>query len=246
MHCRWPSNWRGGSSARPARLPGNSSRTCFPWRASPRLRWRAPVISMASLTARRRCLPDCARRYTGGAEPSSFAGRAHQHQSQQGCAHRPPAQRHPGRYFCSPAARRRPTRRCAELHRQHRGAGSRRGGRPDSSGRLRSGRRSSSCWWTSRQEGSGLTTTAGTSMRGFRSGTAHRKRRRRNESRFVWIRCMPSRLEAMRLRRSPTWFRPRCSAGIWRPCCGWGLNMIFFPGKARSSTSSFGIWPSSS
>ena len=44
------------------------------------------------------------------------------HQSQQGGAHRPSAQRHPRRYVCPPAAGRRAHGRRAELHRQHRRA----------------------------------------------------------------------------------------------------------------------------
>ena len=56
-------------------------------------------------------------------------GRAHQHQSQQGRAHRPSAQRRPGRHVRARAALRRPPRRGAELHRQHRRAGRRRGAR---------------------------------------------------------------------------------------------------------------------
>ena len=69
------------------------------------------------------------RRRRRGRRQRQDPGRAHQHQSQQGGAHRAPAQRHPGRHLRSPAAPRRPRGGRAELHRQHRRAGGRRGGR---------------------------------------------------------------------------------------------------------------------
>ena len=54
--------------------------------------------------------------------------RAHQHQSQQSRAYRPPSQCRFGRHFRPHAARARQSRRGAELHRQHRRAGCRRRG----------------------------------------------------------------------------------------------------------------------
>ena len=53
-------------------------------------------------------------------------GRAHQHQSEQGRAHRPPAQRRARRHVRAAAALRGPPRGSAELHRQHGRAGGRR------------------------------------------------------------------------------------------------------------------------
>ena len=70
-----------------------------------------------------------AKDMSAGVSERSCACRAHQHQSQQGRAHRPPAQRHPRRHLRPPAPRRRTQSRCAELHRQHRRAGGRRGRR---------------------------------------------------------------------------------------------------------------------
>ena len=55
--------------------------------------------------------------------PGQGAGRAFQHQSQQGRAHRASAQRDPGRHVCPPAAVRGQGSGYPELHRQHRGAG---------------------------------------------------------------------------------------------------------------------------
>ena len=62
---------------------------------------------------------------------SSFrqdSGRALQHQSQQGGACRPPAQRYSRRHICPAAEICRQGSGCPELHRQHRRAGGRRGG----------------------------------------------------------------------------------------------------------------------
>ncbi len=70
-----------------------------------------------------------ARRRRRGRRQRQDPGRAHVDQSQQGRAHRTPAQRHPRRHLRSSAARRRTHGRRAELHRQHRRAGGRRGGR---------------------------------------------------------------------------------------------------------------------
>ncbi len=91
--------------------------------------------------------------------------------------------------------------------------------------------------------GSALTITAGTSMRGFRSGMRPTRSRRSSARRSAWKPCMPSRPAATKSRTSPIWSRPPSCAGILRPCCAWGSNTIFCPAKARSSTSNSGTLP---
>ena len=89
--------------------------------------------------------------------------RAHQHQPQQGGAHRASAQRRAGRHLRAHAARARAARGGAELHRQHRRAGGRRGGRLPLPGEED---RRPTCSDCSPTRPSGSTTTAGTSTRG--------------------------------------------------------------------------------
>ncbi len=108
------------------RAGGRDRRPSPAWRP---WKWRATATSTSGSTAahmRARCW----RGEAGEAAPARREDhrRAHQHQSQQGGAHRPPAQRHAGRHVRAHAARARPSRGGAELHRQHRRAGGRRGG----------------------------------------------------------------------------------------------------------------------
>ena len=77
--------------------------------------------------------------------------RAHQYQSQQSRPHRAPAQRHPRRHLRAHAAHRRPQSGSAELHRQYRRAGGRRGSRISASGDFSAGSRTQQpfdylCW----------------------------------------------------------------------------------------------------
>ena len=111
--------------------------------------------------------------------------RAHQHQSQQGRPYRASAQCRAGRYFRAHAARARPPRRGAELHRQHRRAGGRRRGRVSLS-RKENARR---CRGADRRRATVSTTSAGISTRGRRSITRTNPKRSRGAPRP----CTPSK-----------------------------------------------------
>ena len=230
----------------PRAIAGELVADLLPLEGFTSFKWPARVISTASLIARRPCSEIARDDTRGRAEPSPFAGRAHQHQSQQGCAYRSSAQRDPRRYFV----------------RLLRAAGQ----RVDVQNYIDN---------TGVQVADvvvGLTHLEGYDLAGVTQLLVDLKARGERidyycwdlyarvsqwydafgsggegaQSKFVSKRCMPSRLGAMRLRGLPTWFRPRCCAGIWRPCCGWASNMIFCLAKARSSISSFGISPSNS
>ena len=82
-------------------------------------------------------------------------------------------------------------------------------------------------------KGSALTTTAGTFMRGFRSGTTPRKPRLRSGRKFVSIPCMPSRPAAMKSRRLPTWCRPRCLRRHLETMLRLGIEYDFLPRESE-------------
>ena len=115
-----------------ARLRGRSpkhSRRDRPDRRHREMQVAPPDISTSGSIAPRWRLhwpPTRSRRRDSSGQDS---GRALQHQSQQSRAHRTPAQRDSRRHVRPPAAFRGQGSRCSELHRQHRRAGCRCGGR---------------------------------------------------------------------------------------------------------------------
>ena len=101
-----------------------------------------------------------------------------------------------GRYLRAAAAGGGAHGGCAELHRQHRSAGGRRGGGFRASAEEVEGARLRR---SSRADPQDSTTTAGTSMPAFRSGTT---KRQGEHARFAWIRCMRSSRAATNSLRS--------------------------------------------
>ena len=100
------------------------------------------------------------------ARPEKDDRRAHRHQSEQGGAHRPPAELRARRHAGARAEIPRQPGRSPELHRRHRRAGRRRRGRLSAA---RNSSRSTTPGGSPRRRG--LITTAGTSTRASRSGT---------------------------------------------------------------------------
>ena len=160
------------------------------------------------------------------------SGRAHQHQSQQGRAHRASAQRHSRRYLCSPAARGRSHSRRPELHRQHRRAGGRRGGRVHAPGeKVEAGNRG-----VDRVEPALRLLLLGplcASLAMVRAGQGEPEVRAAR-------RCMPSSRAATRWPRSPISSRRRCCGAIWRPWTGSTSSTTSCRARARSCTCTSG------
>ena len=160
--------------------------------------------------------------------------RAHQHQPQQGRAHRARAQRDAGRHVRAGPAPPRTHGRHPELHRRHRRAGGGRGGGlPAHRGQdARAGRG---------HRRAGSTTTAGTSTRG--SATSTRPTRPASSCRRR--RCTRSRPAATRRRGWPSTWPPASSTATWPRWSASASVTSCWPTRATSCASTSGTGPSS-